>query len=340
MNEQESPKDAQEKRDEEHWTVRRQRMVKCKIHGLHYDPRLTSGCAVCRKEGLIAAPPPVKPQFLPLLLLILAIVLVIYGVFLPGLRNQGGEQEALVPETQTAHKLDPEGYREAIETVETALYENPASDLALMTDDARLALAALAEGLRTSPHQISRQAATQIDLLMAGLPEETATLESFEQARAEWPRLRLRYFSPASWFNRTANAAASDDRVTLATYRDLAGDLMALVDEGSGHIEELSQPTAPNYVDPEDEARKIRQWQSYRKEWFGRLEALRSRLPERPGTDANAEILMATQHLEQAFSRATSLAEARLDSGAVSRFEAAFSLTEKAHRSFDDILLR
>ena len=341
MSEPETPPDAQEKQDEEHWTVRRQRMVQCKIHGLHYDPRLTSGCAKCRKEGLIAAPPREKPQFLPLLLLILAIVLVVYGVFLPGFRAQrGGAEEELVPETYTAHKLDPESFREAIATVETALYENPANDLGMMTDDARHALATLAGDLRLSPHQIGRQAAVELDLLSGRLPQESATIEVFEGVRSQWPSFRTRYFSPVPWFRRAVVGDPGDDRVTLAVYRDVAAELMALVDEGLGRIEELSQPSVGYTVDQEDEARKIREWRSYRQEWLGRLEELRARLPARPGAETDTEVLMATQNLEVAFSQATSLAETQPGSGVASRFEAAFSLTEKAHRSFDDILLR
>lgn len=339
MSEPETPKTAQEKRDEEHWTVRRQRMVRCKVHGLHYDPRLTSGCAKCRKEGLIAAPAREKPQFLPLLLLILAIVLVIYSVFLPGFRKRGVVQEELVPETLTAHKLDPDGYREKIEKVETALYDNPATNIPLMVDDARLALTALAEGLNASPHHIGQRAAKDADELKAHLPEdsELATVEGFEQARAEWPAFRSRYFSTVSWFRPLLNADKNDDRVKLAAYRDLAGDLLALVGEGSARAEELSSERIPSW---EDQERPTREWQRYREEWLGRVEALRSQLPGRPGIRADSEVLIATQHLEQAFSEAKSLAGTKLDSATASRFEAALSLSEKAHRSFDDILLR
>jgi len=337
MSEPETPKSVQEKRDEEHWTVRRQRMVRCKIHGLHYDPRLTSGCAKCRKEGLIAPPQREKPQFLPLLLLVLAIVLVIYSVFLPGFRNRGVVQEELVPEVLTAHKLEPDGYRETIEKVETALYDNPATDLGQMVYDARLALTALTGRLNDSPHQIGRRAAKDVDRLKAYLPEGSATVQGLERARSEWPAFRSRYFFPVPWLRPLLNAGQSDDRVTLAAYRDLAGDLLALVDEGSARVEELSSPTAPGLGEPD---RLGREWRSYQREWLGRLEALRSRLPDRPGIQADSEVLIATQHLEQAFSQAKSLAEVQLDSGAASRFEATLSLTEKAHRSFDDILMR
>lgn len=337
MSEPETPKTAQEKRDEEHWTVRRQRMVRCKVHGLHYDPRLTSGCAKCRKEGLIAAPPREKPQFLPLLLLVLAIVLIIYSVFLPGFRNPNVVQEELVPETLTAHKLEPDGYREAIEKVETALYDNPATNLELMVDDARLALTALEEELRASPHQIGHRAAKDVEDLKAYLPEDSATVQGFDQARSKWPAFRLRYFSTVSWFRPLMNADEEDDRVKLAAYRDLAGDLLALVGEGSARVEELSSVRVPSW---EDQDRPTREWQSYRKEWLGRVEALRSRLPDRPGIKADSEVLIATQRLEQAFSEVKSLADAKLDPGTASRFESVLSLTEKAHRSFDDILLR
>ncbi len=56
---------------DDHWIKRRQRAAKCKIHGLHYDPELTSGCTLCRKEGL-AALPRKKPQMLVMLLSMLA----------------------------------------------------------------------------------------------------------------------------------------------------------------------------------------------------------------------------------------------------------------------------
>ncbi len=335
MSEQEPPpKDAQEEQDEEHWTVRRQRMVRCKVHGLHYDPRLTSGCAKCRKEGLIAPPTRAKPQFLPLLLLVLAIVLVVYTVFLPGFRGREGEAEEVVPETHEAYRLVADDFRLAVERVETSLFENPASDRELMADDARLALAALAVDLRESPHRVARQAAREVELYRDRLQEGSATPTSFQAVRSEWPNFRRRYFFPASWFHRATDASGGD-RVALATYRDLAGGLMELVDEGLVRVGELSQPPAS-----EGEGDRVREWRGYREDWLERLEALRSGMPERPGMHTDAELLMATQRLEQAFAQAKTLGQVQLDSGAASRFDAAFSLCEKAHRSLDDILLR
>ena len=37
--------------DNNSWAERRQRMVKCKKHGLHYDPEMSTGCTRCLREA-------------------------------------------------------------------------------------------------------------------------------------------------------------------------------------------------------------------------------------------------------------------------------------------------
>ena len=46
------------------WIERRQRMVRCKTHGLHFDPRLSSGCVLCVKEWAKLLPNGASPRYL------------------------------------------------------------------------------------------------------------------------------------------------------------------------------------------------------------------------------------------------------------------------------------
>jgi hypothetical protein len=324
--------------EDAHWADRRQRLIKCKIHNLHFDPKLTSGCAKCRKEGLIARPPSAKPQFIPLLLLVMAILLIFHSVFLPGILSLGGTEEELAEEFVEPTSLDPENYRAVLQAVENALFENPANNLVLMNEELRGSLLDLAVELEKSPYLIARQATLAVKEMIAALPKAEISLVAFRRTRSAWPNLRRKYFFEAPWFNNSPSIA-TDDRVALVTYRDVANDLMSLVDEGSSRIQELSQVEATESAAVADErTRKRVEWLTYRNDWRERLKILHAELPLRPPPGGNSEVLVATRRLEEAFSQALALARSELSAGAPARFATTYSLVEKAQDSFNELL--
>ena len=117
-----------------------------------------------------------------------------------------------------------------------------------------------------------------------------------------------------------------------------AGDLFALLDEGADRARELATPSTPNFVDPEEQARNLETWRSFRSEWRQRILDLRRQLPARPAASTEHQVLLATQRLEQAFAQVSALAGGDLPTQA--RVDAAFDAAEQARRSFDDLLLQ
>lgn len=330
--------------NEEHWTTRRQRAVKCKIHGLHYDPRLTSGCALCRKEGP-AITPRQKPQMVLMLLSLLAIAVILYRVFGPGSSGVEAAVE-MEPETSTAalaatsQRLSPEPYRREIQDVDRAFFDTPATDLERMSDQILFALRQLSRRLAASQPAASRTAIESIDELAARFPSAAAlSLDLLQELRTTWVRLRDRHFQDALWYVLPTSVDPRTDRAALVAYRGVVDDLLTLLDEGSSRLQVLSAPTAPNFVDPTDAAHKREQWQLFRSDWQGRIAELKRQLPDRPGVRTDPQVLLAARRLEQAFSRVASLATV---DGLPSRERLgdAFDAVEQARRSFDDLLQR
>lgn len=327
--------------DEEHWAQRRQRAVRCKIHGLHYDPRLTSSCALCRKEGLATAPRQ-KPQLVLMLLSLLGVAVILYRIFGPGAVSAASDSrpapaapaEVTVGAAATA-RLDPAHYRASIEAVEQALFESPADSLPDIRDQIVFALRQLRSDLAAGLDNAAEAAA--IDELANAVAADVFSLARLGGVRQEWARLRSRTFLSVPWFVAPGRIDGRTERAALVIYRDVASNLYSLLDEGADRAESLLTPPAPNTFDAEVQARSREEWRSYRTDWRQRIDDLRRELPPRPAASADPQVLLAAQRLEQAFARATSLAAAELPPEA--SFEGAFDAAERARQSFDELLL-
>lgn len=325
--------------DEEHWAQRRQRAAKCKIHGLHYDPRLTSGCALCRKEA--PAAPRQRPQMVLMLLSLLGVAVCLYRVFGPDSVRADSETAAppTTPAAATAAvsgRLAPEPYRASIEAAEQALFHSAATRPLEMGDQIVIALGQLQRDL------VNRQQGEEAVATLGELSDRVTvgpfSLELLASLRDEWTRLRGRTFQSAPWFAVPSRINPSNDRAALVTYRAAADDLFYLLDEGAGRARELLTPPSPNLFDREDLARSREAWRSFRTDWGQRIVDLRRGLPTRPGANADPQVLLATQRLEDAFARVSALAAGDLPSQ--THVDAAFDAAEQARRSFDELLLQ
>ncbi len=331
---------------EEHWTIRRQRAVRCKIHGLHYDPKMTSGCSLCRKEG-ITEQPRSRPQLIVFLLAILGLALVIYRIFGPGgIRSDGtaaAEVESpdeLVTSVAPSAGLDPEPYRERIETLEQALFEPQADELGGIGDAIGTAASDLSRAIRANEPQAGRQAMTAISELRRSIEGVEFTLDDLKASRETWSQLRIKYFRRASWFNATAPTYPPTDRAALTVYRSAIDELGELINEGSDEARTLAADL-PDFGAEDERQRRQEQWREFARDWRQRLDQLERRLPERPTAEASTSVLLAIQNLEEAFTRVRSLAADRelpFDQGLGARFEEAGELVERARMAFDDLL--
>ncbi len=327
----------------DHWSERRQRRTRCKIHGLHYDPDLTSGCALCRKEGLTQAEARrSRPQLVVLLLALLGVALSAYRMFGPGtgalgLRAVENEPTQLVERVESS-RLDPTAYRRAIEAVDRALLSPTGEDVPTIGRTADAALDSLARVLRDANAAKERAAAAEI----ADWREDRdswVTSGAITQLRQRWLTWRGRVFERASWFRRDA-AGAGLERLEVAAYHDAVSDLMALLEEGAARARDLASTVTPYATSDESQERIRTEWSSFSADWRQRLEDLARSLPERPRSNADAGLLIATQRLEAALALARSVAA---DAGLPLRatpeaaFDRAFDLAEEARRSFEEM---
>ena len=325
--------------DDQDWTKRRQRVAKCKIHGLHFDPELTSGCVLCRKEGL-AAEPRTRPQLVVLLLTLLGLVVVLSrffdtraSVLAPSVSDDVPEAAAAAP---ARDRLDPEAYRPALEAVERAIFETPAQDLDTMRDQFSYSLRRLNRQLNATPEAPTAATVAAVDDLGERLYLQPFDLEVIRDHRQAWIELRERHFDRALWFKVAARIDPRTDRVALTTYQQVVTDLLSLLDEGSSRAQELSQPAAPNFTDPEDEAQKREEWSLFQADWQARMKALRGQLPDRPSAAADPKILAAAQRLESLFARLPSLGGSGIP--AAGQIDQVAASAEETRRSFEDLL--
>lgn len=330
--------------DQEHWTIRRQRAVRCKIHGLHYDPKMTSGCSLCRKEG-IKERPRSRPQLIVFLLALLGLALVIYRIFGPGgIRGNGtvaAEVESPIDYATgevTSSALDPERYRDELEALEQALFAPQADELGGIGAIIVAAAADLSRAIRVAEPQDGRHAMDAIAQLGRSLEGDELTLNKLNASREIWSRLRLKHFRQASWFLATAPTFPPTDRAALTVYRTAIDELLGLIREGSEQARTVA--VLPDFGE-EERGRRQEQWWDFARDWQQRLDQLERQLPERPTAEASTSVLLAIRNLEEALTRVRALATDRelpFDRSFGARFEEADAAVERARISFDDLL--
>lgn len=333
----------------ESWIERQQRLVRCKIHGLHYDPKLTSGCSICRKQ---AQPKRRSPQLAILLLLVLGIVFVGLQLLTPWLESSkveaGLDTRTAVADTARgrsparAPRLDPEVYRGGIESIEAVFFQPQTSDLAEIRDQLTSAGQRLSRDLESTPGESATAAAATLDGLVERWLASVTTRQDLDRARSQWIEARDRTFEEAPWFGYPTSDSGQVDRAALVAYRDVAAEIEALSAEGLGQIPaesaDAAAPAGIPAMSPEQLAAE-RQWWG---EWRRRVDELPAQLPERPGTRASAQVLAAVAQLEQALHQLRQLAA---DPNLARRADAAVALEDLASlaaaisRDFDELLV-
>lgn len=320
--------------EQESWIERRQRIVRCKAHGLHYDPKLASGCTLCHKEASRTFPER-APQLTIILLCVLGMTFVLYQIFGP----EGGEGAAALalgpPEEEAgAVRLDPEPYRRPIQALESALaVEVEARDLAGAGEGIAATARLLSDAIRQREPDAGVLAAGAIARLGEGITADTFGFGDLEQARGVWLEIRRRHLRAAPWFVPPPTDGVPRQRAALAEYRAVAADLVALMQEGAAE----ARATADS-VDGDGEA----SWREYLPGWRERIGELWKRQPERPGAAASAEVLTATQALERSFQRAWALASDPSVAAAgnpAGRFDEVLFEAEAARRAFEAVEL-
>lgn len=304
------------------WTQRRRRLVRCKKHDLHFDPSMTSGCALCRKEEPLANHK--GPQLLVLLLALLGVAFAAYQIFKP---NAATDTPRTTPSLSTLERtalvLDAEKYRAPITAFEQALFQSNAADFALLAQQIGDAANRLSNTLRQQGSGQGTDLAGQIDRLTEGFEASPLTLPKLESTRRGWRELRSRHFDFAPWMHSAARAGQDNEQANVLALRSIAEQLLNLTWEGNSQAQS---------GDP---------WADWSVQWRQRILDLRQTLPSRPGTGVGASTLLGFQQLEESFSQLLALsADPELPSreNFESSFTAVTNSIDAAQRSFDNAL--
>ena len=319
--------------DNNSWAERRLRMVKCKKHGLHYDPEMSTGCTRCLKEAAkVRTTRP--PQLVLILLCLLGMAFILLYIF--GLQSGvfGAPNLGIATISSVRVQLDPEPFRLQVEALESALFRTPieeTNDLLFVSADISATTSDLSSAILDVEPVAGLTAADLIARIGQAIPSDQVVMNDIQLARIQWLRVREQQLLPAAWLYKPSEGAAGIEQRVTASYSDIAADLRALIEEGADQAELLNEPT--NDLDQQE---RTESWREFASKLRERIDRLESRLPPRPGTRASGELLAAVQDLEQALIQARALAsEPNLPTATDSRFDAT-NIALRAQQGFDD----
>ncbi|MEM7351234.1 MAG: hypothetical protein AAF657_10540 [Acidobacteriota bacterium] len=318
------------------WAERRQRMVKCKIHGLHFDPEMATGCTRCLREAAKAQPKR-PPQLVVILLCLLGMAFILLYLFGPG-QNQAPRRLDLgvASVDRNAEKLDPEPFRRPIEALETVLFRTPvddSDDLLVIGADISSSTSYLSNRILEVEPNVGFTAADLIARVGQGISVDQVAMPDIERARTQWLRIRKQQLQGADWFLDPSQTQVADESSSYAEYSAIASSLGNLVNDGLAEAQLLNDPTLP----ATGEESSAERWRIFIRDWRPEIDNLARRMPARPSANADGRLLAAIQDLEAALSQARALAsEANLPSTSDSRFEEAINVALRAQQGFDE----
>lgn len=310
------------------WVERRQRMVRCKPHGLHYDPELATGCALCLKEAAAKAQPARPPQLVIILLCLLGMAFIVFWIFGPGRDESAGAIDLGVASSSAVavERLDPELFRPRIEAFETALFRLPiqgTGDLLAVSAETVRSARELSEAVLEAAPQRGLELADQVARIGQAMPTDQVILNDVLLARSEWLRLRKRHLEPASWFHQPTGKAPTEVDLSRVDYGAIASDLRALLTDATQAVETGGES-----------------WAQTRADLLDRLRGLERRLPRRPDPRADARLLLAIQDLERALAQTRELlSDPALPTSTTRdrRLDDAFASALRAEQTLDEL---
>ena len=316
------------------WAERRRRMVKCKVHGLHFDPQMSTGCVRCLREAARTQPKR-PPQLVVILLCMLGMAFILFYIFRPGQGAGTGVADlGLASQSQPgSQKLDPEPYRAQIEDLERALFRtqiDETGDLLVASANIAAATQDLSSTILDTDPARGLNAADLIARLGQAVPTDQVAQSDIETAQSQWLRIRKQQLLPADWF--LSPPAAGKASMSAADYSDLAASLRSMIEEARAEAQaQTLADSAPGIAGTEA-------WRTFAGDWRQQLDRLENRLPARPAAKADGKLLVAVQDLEQALGQARALAAtAEPPSASDDRFDDAVTAALRAQQGFDEL---
>lgn len=230
------------------------------------------------------------------------------AVWLPLTGCSTGPESKASEETAGQYTLDPDNYRQDIETVEAVLYQNAqpaASDLERISGAIfQLGSKALAQEehpLRKEKARLIMTLASRGDLRgMEETPEH-----DLERLRAEWETLRETAFQGSDW-ERTPHGqfdhTGMSDEVAageIHAFNFVLDRLASLIEHGHWEVIALISDFESSGETPADEEVNLRKWQSWTSDWERRIQAALTGLPARPAQHDASDYWQAHESLDR-----------------------------------------
>lgn len=251
-------------------------MVRCKRHGVFYNPDKYDGCAVCRSGSQQTQE---YRRFSPITFLIgIAGVAVIGLVVGKGTRSVAARGDAVMAETsRTAVRLDPNAFRSEVESLEAIVYAEGAASFHHGSSILHAANT-LSDVIRSKEVGLigqSRQHQAILEIQSFGQRQAAAedvgyAVMDLSQARADWEEVRARVFREADWFRHATPRMGSVARSaaeqtthasTLRMLADLATEMDQTVRFARSHSQRFGEPTGdPRSSETE---RQLADWMSF-----------------------------------------------------------------------------
>lgn len=251
------------------------------------------------------------------ILMFLAAVIVAVVVLIPKLLRED-EKPASDPTATVAvqsasrpEKLNPDPYRTQIMAMEKILYKrSPANwnDGDKIADQA-MKLSMSVRGDRRSP----KHAQAFIEICNFAQEADVVSdvgyaMPNLSELRAKWEPLRDAVFTHVSWFQgttgwRTAVQSQSDQTDDAASIRALirlCAEIESLISRGQQEAMAIGEAAVDaGALSPPARAEHQR-WKQWCKGWLDRVQTVAEHFPERPGRDADINVIMVYQQLGQA----------------------------------------
>jgi hypothetical protein len=342
-------------------------LLKCDIHDARYDP--AEGCPDCQRElrdsehrgGL--GP---WASFIAVLFIAAAIGVWYYRT---GEWSSSGdywnsqaegdaprvpaskaiaEPEATSPEVADFGRLDPEPYRERIESLESILYNMDPSDLETADRAATEANKLSIQLHRGNSSLIHRQAGGALLIFSGQIGSQSdtgyATLD-LPRTRKQWENLRNSLFTHAGWFRQSNSRIAQQnprspriDNRLVDQLHQVAGKVESLIGEGRLEAERFGEPYVDAPARSSDLDVLVRQWQNWSRNWSQSVDRVGDGMPGQPASDSDVRLLKAYNNLNSALQNLAALPHAANDSGVPfrrsrqKRFDQASLLTRESQQ--------
>jgi len=231
------------------------------------------------------------------------------AVCLPLAGCSTGPESQASEETAGQYTLDPDTYRQDIQTVEAVLYQKAqpaASDLerisGAMFQLGSKALAQEEHPLRKEKARLIMTLASRGDLRGTEVTPE----HDLERLRQEWETLRETAFQGSDW-ERTPRArfdqTGMSDAVTAGEIHAcnfVLDRLASLIEQGHWEVVALMTDFASSGDSPAEDVINLRSWQSWASDWEKRIQAALTGLPARPARHDASDYWRVHESLDRA----------------------------------------